>query len=97
MTIKQLIEQLSQFDPNTEVLGTCTDPTDYTYKVKIESIELGSPYDDNGYSGVDGSLINDLYVDEYNEETGEEIQSEPYDDEYNYIGPKVLLINIGDI
>jgi hypothetical protein len=82
MTIKQLIEQLSQFDPNTEVLGTCTDPTDYTYKVKIESIELGSPYDDNGYSGVDGSLSD---------------SADGYNDDGDYVGTKVLLINIGDV
>ncbi len=82
MTVKQLIDQLSQFDPNTEVLGMCTDPTDYTYKVQIESIELGNPFDDNGYSGVDGSLNDN---DEY------------YDEDDNYVGPKVVLINIGDV
>ena len=84
MTIKQLIEQLSQFDPNTEVLGMCTDPTDYTYKVPIQSVGLGDPYDDNGYSGIDGSTIDDA-SDDY------------WMDDYEYVGPKVLLINIGDV
>ena len=37
MTVKQLIEQLSKFDSETQVIGMCTDPTDYTYKVPIES------------------------------------------------------------
>ena len=87
MTVQQLIEQLSQFDPNTPVLGMCTDPSNYTYKVGIESIELGNPYDDNGYSGVDGSEVDwsDCYDED--EDTGEEI----------YIGPKVVLLNLGDI
>ena len=39
MKVKDLIEQLSKFDPETEVLGMCTDPSDYTYKVSIKSIE----------------------------------------------------------
>lgn len=62
MKVKDLIEQLSKFDPETEVLGMCTDPTDYTYKVSIKSIEFDSPYDENGYSGVDGSEIDDNIV-----------------------------------
>jgi len=49
MTVKQLIEQLNQFNPETPVLGLCTDPTDYTYKVPIKSIFLGSPFDSNGF------------------------------------------------
>jgi hypothetical protein len=88
MTVQELIEQLSKFDPNTEVLGTCTDPSGYTYKVSIQSIELNNPYDDNGYSGVDGSEMDDwgdCYVED--EETGVT----------TYVGPNVVLINIGEI
>jgi hypothetical protein len=59
MNIKDLIEQLSRFNPETEVLGMCTDPTNYTYKVPIQSIEWNNPYDSNGYSGVDGSEMDD--------------------------------------
>jgi hypothetical protein len=81
MTIKQLIDQLSQFDPNTEVLGTCTDPTDYTYKVKIDSIRLDSPFDSNGYSGVDGSEMEDEY----------------WDEDGNFIGKEVVIIDLGNI
>jgi hypothetical protein len=33
MKIKELIEELSKFNPETEVLGMCTDPTNYTYKL----------------------------------------------------------------
>lgn len=79
MTVKQLIEQLSSFNPETEVLGMFTDPTDYTFKTSIKSIEFDSPYDENGYSGVDDS----------------EIEDDHYDDEGEYIGPKVVLINLG--
>jgi hypothetical protein len=87
MTVKELIEQLSKFDPETEVLGMCTDPTDYTYKSPIESIELGDPYDTNGYSGVDDEELDYSKCYEEDEETGEE----------TYVGPKVVLLNIGDV
>ena len=87
MTVKQLIEQLSKFDPETEVLGTCVDPTNYTYKVEIKSIDFGSPFDENGYSGVDGSEL-DWDVHYYEDET----MGEP-----EYVGPKVVLINLGDV
>ena len=89
MKVKELIEQLSKFDSETEVLGMCTDPTDYTYKVPIESIIFDSPFDENGYSGVDGSEITDSYSELFDEdeESGEDV----------YIGPKVVLINLGDV
>ena len=87
MKVKELIEQLSKFDSETEVLGMCTDPTDYTYKVPIKSIKFDTPFDDNGYSGVDGSELDwDVH---YNED--EDL------DEPEYIGPKVVLINLGDV
>ena len=38
MTVKQLIEQLQQFNPETPVLGTCTDPSDFNYKSPIKGI-----------------------------------------------------------
>ena len=88
MTVKQLIEELSKFNPETEVLGMCTDPTDYTYKVPIDSIELDSPYDTNGYSGIDGSYIDELSVDDY------EVL---YDEDDEYVGPKVVILNLGII
>lgn len=88
MTVQQLIEQLSEFDSNTEILGMCTDPSGYTYKVPIQSIEFDNPYDDNGYSGIDGLEMDDwgdCYIED--EEAGV----------ITYIGPKVILINIGDV
>lgn len=87
MTVKQLIEQLNQFDPETQVLGMCTDPTDFNYKVPVESVFLGDPYDSNGYSGVDSSEMDWEKCYDEDEETGEE----------TYIGPKVVLINLGDV
>lgn len=85
MTVKELIEQLSTFDPEMEVLGTVTDPTDYTYKSKIQNITIDSPFDTNGYSGIDDEELDwGKHYDE-NEETGEDI----------YIGPKVVLIDLG--
>ena len=44
MKVKDLIQKLSKFDSETEVLGMCTDPTDYTYKVPIESIIFDNSY-----------------------------------------------------
>jgi hypothetical protein len=87
MKVKELIEELSKLDPNMEVLGKCTDPTDYTYKSPIKSIEIDTPFDDNGYSGVDDSEMEWDECYEEDEETGEEI----------YIGPKVVIIDLGDV
>lgn len=88
MNVKELIEQLSKFDPETEVICSCTDPTDYTYKVPIKSIELDHPWDSNGFSGVDGSeIVNDDYDDNF-----------PWDKEGNYVGSnKVVVIDLGDV
>lgn len=79
MTVKDLIEQLSEFNPETEVICSVTDPTDYTYKVPIDDIRLDSPFDSNGYSGVDGS----------------EIEGDVYDDDFEFIGEKVVIIDLG--
>ena len=85
MTVKELIEKLSTFVPEREVLGKCTDPTDYTYKSMIESIYLGDPFDTNGYSGLDDEEMEWEKCYDEDEETGEE----------TYIGPKVVLIDLG--
>jgi hypothetical protein len=81
MKVKDLIEQLSKFDPETEVIGSCVDPTDFVYKVSIDSIVLDSPFDSNGYSGVDGSEMGD----------------DMWDNEGNFIGEGVVVINLGDV
>ena len=80
MKVKDLIKILSEYDSEMEVLGTCTDPSDYTYVVEIEVGE-GSPYDSNGYSGIDGS---------------EDVEAN-YDETNTYIGPRVILIYLGDV
>jgi hypothetical protein len=84
MTVKELIDELSKFNPETPVIGMCTDPTDYTFKVPIVSIDLDSPFDENGISGVDGEEMSDD-IDYWDDETSE------------YIGEKVVIINLGDV
>ena len=84
MTVKQLIEQLNQFDPETQVLGMCIDTSDYVCKKPIETIYLGNPFDSNGFSGVDNTEIDDM-------------DDSLFDDEGEYIGKKVLLIDLGDV
>lgn len=42
MTVKELIEQLQKFNPETEVMIEVTDPTDFTYQNPIEfDLRLG--------------------------------------------------------
>jgi hypothetical protein len=82
MTVQELIQELSKFDPETPVIGMCTDPTDYTYKVPIESVEFDNPYDSNGFSGINSQEDDDR---------------DYFDDDHNYIGPKVVIINLGDV
>lgn len=87
MKIKDLQVQLSQFDPETEVCFSVVDPTDYEYKINSDDIfvEIGDPYDTNGYSALDGSGLDYDKIYSVDEETGEEV----------YIGPKVLIISLG--
>lgn len=73
MTVQELINQLQQFNPQTEVLIECFDPTDYRYTLEPISIELGVS---------EFSKINDDENDEW-------------DEEGNFTGEKVLLINVG--
>jgi hypothetical protein len=87
MKIKNLIQELSKFDPETEVLGMCTDPTGFNYKSPIKSINFGDPYDSNGYSGIDSSEMNWGECYDEDEDTGEEI----------YIGTPVILLDLGDV
>lgn len=84
MKLKDFITHLQQFDPELEVVGSTTDPTDYTYKVALDedSISLGDPYDSNG-----GSVFGD--------DDDDDDYSSNWDEEYNYIGEKVLIIDLG--
>ena len=81
MKVKDLIEQLSKFDLETEVVGSVIDTTDFTYKVPIDSIRLDSPFDSNGYSGVEGSEMRDEF----------------WDNDGEFIGEKVVVIDLGVI
>jgi hypothetical protein len=53
MNVKELIEELSKFDLETEVRIEGIDPTDWRYVNDIEGIELGEldydDYDDEDY------------------------------------------------
>ena len=41
MTVKELIDHLQQFEPETEVMFSHTDPTDWTTKINIEEENVG--------------------------------------------------------
>jgi hypothetical protein len=41
MTVKELIDHLQQFKPETEVMFSHTDPTDWTTKINIEEENVG--------------------------------------------------------
>lgn len=87
MTVQELINQLQQFDPNTSIVCSINDHTDFNYKVHIESIEVGNPYDEAGINVLDGSESDyDLDYHE-DEDTGEE----------TYIGPKCIVFELGSI
>lgn len=40
MTVKELIEHLNQFDPETEVFSSITDPTDYCLTLSLDSNDI---------------------------------------------------------
>lgn len=87
MNVKELIDKLQQFDPETEVVCSVMDHTDFGYKVPIQNIELGDPYDEGGYSAIDNSEKDwdECYYE--NDDTEEPV----------YIGPKCVLIDLGQI
>ena len=49
MTVQELINKLQEFDPETEVMFSHTDHTDYDYKIDMyeEDIYMGDPTGDN--------------------------------------------------
>ena len=62
MKVKELIEKLSQFNPETEVRIEMTDPTDFRYVNEVDDVELGEKdYDD--YSDDDFELDEDGEID----------------------------------
>ena len=87
MTVQELINKLQQFDSDIEVVCSIMDHTDFGYKLPIQDLELGDPYDESGYSAIDNSEMDyDAYYHE-NEDTGEEI----------YVGPKCIVIDLGQL
>ena len=62
MKVKELIEQLSKFNPDQEVRVEMTNPTYFRYVNEIDDVELGyKDYDD--YSDDDYELDEDGDVD----------------------------------
>ena len=59
MTVKELINHLQQFVPETEVMFSYTDPTDYVSKINLyeEDVVLGDVVSDD-YDG-DSELWDD--------------------------------------
>jgi hypothetical protein len=62
MTVKELIETLQQFDPETEVFTSITDPTSYclTLSLDVNDIEL------------DDVLSGDNVIDDYGNQFDDE-------------------------
>jgi hypothetical protein len=58
------------------------DHTDWGYKLPINEIELGNPYDEGGYSAIDNSEMG---------------YDTCYNDEDEYVGPKAVVIDLGQL
>jgi hypothetical protein len=82
MTVQELINKLQQFDPQTEVVCSIMDHTDWGYKLPINEIELGNPYDEGGYSAIDNSEMD---------------YDTCYNDEDEYVGQKAVVIDLGQL
>jgi hypothetical protein len=82
MTVQELINKLQQFDPQTEVVCSIMDHTDWGYKLPINEIELGNPYDEGGYSAIDNSEMD---------------YDTCYNDEDEYVGSKAVVIDLGQL
>lgn len=82
MTVQELINKLQQFDSEVEVVCSIMDHTDFGYKLPVQDLELGDPYDEGGYSAIDNSEMDYDMV---------------YDDNDNYIGPKCVVIDLGQL
>ncbi len=82
MTVQELINKLQQFDPQTEVVCSIMDHTDWGYKLPINEIELGDPYDEGGYSAIDNKEMD---------------HDTCYNDKDEYVGPKAVVIDLGQL
>ena len=79
MTVKELIEELKKHNPDMNVLIESNDYSDYMYKTPIITITTGHTYNEDGYSGIDDT----------------ELDEDMFDENSDYVGTPVLLINIG--
>jgi hypothetical protein len=77
MTVQQLIDHLKQFNPETEVFTSITDPTDYTLTLSLDANDIT----------LENELSGDNVCDDYESQFSGE-------DEWNYIGKPVLVINL---
>ena len=55
MTVKELIEQLQSFDPNTKIFTSITDPSDYTLTLELDHQTIT----------LEDELFGDNVVDDY--------------------------------
>jgi hypothetical protein len=62
MTVKELIEHLTQFNPETEVFTSITDPTDYTLTLSLDSKDIS--LEDELF----GDNVFDTYESQFNDE-----------------------------
>jgi hypothetical protein len=58
MTVKELIDHLQKFDPQTEVFTSITDPTDYTLTLSLDSKDIE----------LEDELFGDNVFDDYESE-----------------------------
>ena len=79
MTVQELINHLQQFNPNTQVMFSHTDHTDFLYKINMSVNDVYTGNDDEYSIGdedlfdSDGMILNN-------------------DDDYT--GPEVVLFNL---
>jgi len=80
MKVKELIELLQTVDPEQKVFLSNTDPTDYCVKMELSFNDIN----------LDGDLLcdNDLIDPET------ESEYEFFDEDDQYIGPTVVVINL---
>lgn len=73
MTVKELIDHLGKFNPETKVMFSFLDHTDYLYKIEMseDDICIGNPISDDS-----------------------DLPDEMYNEEWEYIGPGVILFNL---
>lgn len=62
MTVKELIETLQQFDPETRIFTSITDTTDYCLTLELDHQDITLKNE------LEGDNVVDDYEDDFNEE-----------------------------